>query len=50
MSDEETQDLTQFQYDQNVTDCIATLELEAVDGEAFEIAGKCRSWLLAVFF
>ena len=39
MSDEETQDLTQFRHDYHLTDCIATLELESADPNTFETAG-----------
>ena len=48
MSDEETQDLTQFRHDYHLTDCIATLELEPADPNTFETAGKCKPSMLTV--
>jgi len=50
MSDEETQDLTQFQHGDDLTDCIAALELEETGDEDLEIAGMYRQCLLAALF
>lgn len=43
MSNEETQDLTQFQHDYEITDCLGTLELAPNNVDVFGIIGRFNS-------
>lgn len=42
MSNEEIQDLTQFLHEYDPTECLATIELEAVDENTVDNVGGCR--------